>query len=88
MLFLCPGLLTFYMHKLKGSSMPAGTIKVSEEQLAKLIDAYKTIQEFLASTLSPNELYCEEFLTGLRESDDDIRNKKMNEVRSFDDFVA
>ena len=65
-----------------------GTINVSEEQLAKLIDAYKTIQEFLASTLSPNELYCEEFLAGLQESDADIRNKKMNEVRSFDDFVA
>jgi hypothetical protein len=68
--------------------MPSGAVTVSEEQLAKLIDAYKTIQEFLASALSPNELYHQEFLAGLRESDDDIRNKKMNEVRSFDDFVA
>ncbi len=68
--------------------MATGTINISEEQLAKLLDAYKTIQEFLASTLSPNELYREEFLTGLRESDNDIRNKRMNEVRSFDDFVA
>jgi len=68
--------------------MPTGTINLSEEQLAKLIDAYKTIKEFLASALSPNELYCEEFLAGLRESDDDIRNKKMNEVRSLDDFVT
>lgn len=68
--------------------MATGPVNISEEQLAKLIDAYKSIQEFLASTLSPNELYCEEFLTGLRESDDDIRNKNMNEVRSFDDFVA
>ncbi len=68
--------------------MATGTINISEEQLAKLIDAYKTIQEFLTTTLSINELYYEEFLAGLRESDDDIRNKKMNEVRSFDDFVA
>ena len=36
-----------------------GTVKVSDEQLAKLIDAYKAVQEFLASALSPNELYCE-----------------------------
>lgn len=68
--------------------MSTGTFNISEEQLAKLIDAYKTIQEFLTSTLSPNELYCEEFLTGLQESDDDIRNKNMNEVHSFNDFVA
>ena len=68
--------------------MATGTVNISEEQLAKLIDAYKTIQEFLASTLPPNELYNEEFLAGLREFDDDIRNKNINEVHSFDDFVA
>lgn len=68
--------------------MTTGTVNVSEEQLAKLIDAYKTIQEFLTSALSPNELYREEFLAGLRESDGDIRKKEMNEVRSFDDFTA
>lgn len=68
--------------------MATGTVNISEEQLAKLIDAYKTIQEFLTSTLPTNELYNEEFLVGLRESDGDIRNKNMNEVHSFDDFVA
>jgi hypothetical protein len=68
--------------------MPTGNIIISEEQLTKLIDAYKTIQEFLASTLPPNELYREEFLQGLRESEDDLREKKMNEVRSFDDFAG
>lgn len=68
--------------------MATGTVNISEEQLTKLIDAYKTIQEFLSSTLPPNELYNEEFLAGLREFDDDIRNKNMNEVHSFDDFIA
>lgn len=63
--------------------MVTGTVNVSEEQLTKLIDAYKTVQGFLASALSPNELYRDEFLAGLRESDDDIRTKNMNEVRSF-----
>ena len=68
--------------------MPSENVVVSDEQLAKLIDAYKTIQEFLGSVLSPNEIYTEEFLAGLRESEDDLASKRMNEVRSFDDFTA
>jgi hypothetical protein len=53
-----------------------------------LVDAYKTIQEFLGSVLSPNEIYTEEFIAGLRESEDDLAGKRVNEVRSFDDFTA
>ncbi|HXI23766.1 MAG TPA: hypothetical protein VNG71_07815 [Pyrinomonadaceae bacterium] len=68
--------------------MPTENVVVSDEQLAKLIDAYKTIQEFLGSVLSPNEIYTEEFLVGLRESEDDLANKRVKEVRSFDDFTA
>ncbi len=68
--------------------MSTFTVNISEEQLSKLVEAYKTIQEFLASTFSPNELYTQQFLEGLRESDNHIRDKKMNEVRSFDDFIA
>jgi hypothetical protein len=68
--------------------MSTENVVVSDEQLAKLIDAYKTIQEFLGSVLSPNEIYTEEFLAGLRESDDDVANNRMNEVRTFDDFTA
>lgn len=64
------------------------SIALTEEQLAKVIDAYKTIQEFLASVLSPNELYREEFLQGLRESDEDIRTGNVNAVKSFDDFIS
>ena len=68
--------------------MTTVTVNLSEEQLAKLVDAYRTIQDSLASVLSPNEIYTDQFLTGLRESDDDIRANRMNEVRSFDDFTA
>ena len=68
--------------------MSTQNVVVSDEQLAKLIDAYKTIQEFLGSVLSPNEIYTEEFLAGLRESEGDFASKRMNEVRSFDDFTA
>ena len=68
--------------------MPTENVVVSEEQLAKLIDAYKTIQDFLGSVLSPNEIYTEEFLAGLRESEDDLASGRVKEVRSFDDFTA
>ncbi|MGZ8842555.1 MAG: hypothetical protein ACXW18_02765 [Pyrinomonadaceae bacterium] len=56
--------------------------------MAKLVDAYHTIQDVLASIVPPNEMYTEEFLTGLSESDDDIRDQRMTEVRSLDDFTA
>ncbi len=68
--------------------MSTVTITLSEQQLSKVVEAYRTIQEFLSSALSPNELYHEEFLRGLRESDEDIRTNNMKEVHSFDDFVS
>ncbi|MFH0991968.1 MAG: hypothetical protein V1799_18330 [bacterium] len=68
--------------------MATVTVTLSGEQFAKLIEAYKTIQEFLTSAFPPNELYREEFLTGLRESDEDVRENKINIVTSYDDFVA
>ena len=68
--------------------MATVTVDLADEQLAKLVDAYRTIQDFLASVLSPSEIYTEQFLLGLRESDDDIRSNRMNEVHSFDDFTA
>jgi hypothetical protein len=71
-----------------GFTMSSQNVVVSDEQLAKLIDAYKTIQEFLGSVLPPNEIYTEEFLAGLRESEDDLISNRMNEVRSLDEFTA
>ncbi len=67
--------------------MSTENVVVSDEQLAKLIDAYRTIQEFLGSVLSPNEIYTEEFLAGLRESEDDLAGSRVKEVRTFDDFT-
>lgn len=64
------------------------SVNLSDEQLAKLVDAYRTIQDVLASIVPPNEMYTEEFLTGLSESDDNIRDKRMTDVRSLNDFTA
>ena len=68
--------------------MSTGNVVVSEEQLAKLLDAYKTIQDFLGSVLSPNQIYHDQFLAGLAESEEDVANNRVNEVGSFDDFTA
>ncbi len=68
--------------------MSTENVVLSHEQLAKLIDAYKTIQEFLSSVLSPSEIYTEEFLAGLRESENDLAHSRVSEVRSLDDFTA
>jgi hypothetical protein len=68
--------------------MSTENVVVSEKQLAKLFDAYKTIQEFLSSVLSPNEIYTEEFLAGLRESDNYLANNRVNEVRTLDYFIS
>ncbi|MFZ1080325.1 MAG: hypothetical protein WAO19_00190 [Candidatus Kryptoniota bacterium] len=67
--------------------MASGNIVLSKDQLAKIIEAYKTIQDFLSSALSADEIYSEDFLRGLKESDEDVLKKKFAEVRSFDDFV-
>jgi len=68
--------------------MKEATVAVSEEQLAKLIEAYKTIQEFLTSTLSPEKIYGEEFLESLHESENEVQKKNMTQLRSFDDFIG
>ena len=53
--------------------MDAITITFSQEELTRIVQAYRTIQEFLAKALSPNELYHSEFLAGLKESEEDLR---------------
>jgi hypothetical protein len=68
--------------------MASVSVNLSDEQLAKLVDAYRTIQDILASVVPPNQIYTQEFLAGLSESDDDIRDKRVTEVRGLDDFTA
>lgn len=68
--------------------MPTITLNLSEEQISKIVDAYKTIQEFLSTVLPPNELYQEQFLSGLKEAAEDVRMKNLTEVHSFNDFAS
>ncbi len=67
--------------------MKEATVAVTEEQLAKLVGAYKTIQEFLAAALSPEKIYRDEILASLSECEDDVQKKDLTKVSSFNDFV-
>ncbi|MDI6803586.1 MAG: hypothetical protein QME58_07040 [Bacteroidota bacterium] len=68
--------------------MSTVSINLTEEQLSKVIEAYRTIQEFLATMLSPNELYHSEFIGGLKESEREVNSGKTKAVNSFDDFIS
>ena len=63
--------------------MNAFTITFSQEEMTRIVQAYQTIQEFLAKALSPNELYHSEFLAGLKASDEDLRTGAMKEIHSL-----
>jgi DNA-binding phage protein len=68
--------------------MPPITIQISEEQLSKVMEASKTIQEFLDAALSPNDLYNREFLAGLKEATEEVRSGSVKSIDSFDDFAG
>jgi hypothetical protein len=63
------------------------TIKISETELQNVVQAYKTLQHFLDKIVSPNDIYTDEFMSGLQESKDDVQAKNFTEVKSFADFI-
>jgi len=68
--------------------MEVRSISIPEEQFTKLVDAHKTTQNFLASSVSPNELYHEHFLNRLEESENDVLQHNVKEVRSLNDITS
>ena len=63
------------------------TIKISETELQNVVQAYKTLQHFMDKIVSPNDIYTDEFLSGLQESKEDLQTKNFTEVNSFADFI-
>ena len=63
------------------------TLEISEDELREVTKAYKTLQNFLEKIISPNEIYTDEFLTGLREAQTEVKDKNLVEVESFADFI-
>ncbi len=63
------------------------TIQISEDELAQVIQAYRTLQAFLEKFVSPNELYHQTFVKGLKESLNDVKEGNYQEVSSFAEFI-
>lgn len=63
------------------------TIELSPREFTELLQAYQTLQVFLDKVMSPNELYRENFLTGLRTAQREVEMGQFEEVHSFDDFL-
>jgi hypothetical protein len=63
------------------------TINISKKELSEVIAAYRTLHAFLERFVSPNELYLTEFLTGLEDAQNDVRENNLVEVKSFADFI-
>ncbi|MEP7213394.1 MAG: hypothetical protein ABI791_09980 [Acidobacteriota bacterium] len=63
------------------------TLQISEEELVEVTNAYRVLQGFLEKIVSPNELYAEEFLEGLAQSQAELENKEFVEVKDFADFI-
>ncbi|HDL17427.1 MAG TPA: hypothetical protein ENH29_00060 [Bacteroidetes bacterium] len=63
------------------------TIQISQEELSNVLDACNILQSFLGKIVSPNELYQEKFLIGLKEAEAGVRSKKFVEVKSFEEFI-
>ena len=64
------------------------TVEISEDELSEVTNAYRILRNFLEKIVSPNELYTDEFLTGLEQANDDVKNKDFVEVENFADFTG
>jgi hypothetical protein len=63
------------------------TVEISEDELREVTNAYRILRNFLAKIVSPNELYTDEFLTGLEQAHIEVKNKDLVEVENFADFI-
>jgi hypothetical protein len=63
------------------------TLEFSEEEIREVTNAYRVLQRFLDKLISPNDLYNEEFLVGLCESQQQVAEKQFTEVKNFADFI-
>jgi len=63
-------------------------VQLSPHELAEVVHAYRIIRNFLEKFISPNDLYNEEFLKGLQESQDEVEAGQFEEVGDFDAFIS
>ncbi|OQY57113.1 MAG: hypothetical protein DRR08_01310 [Candidatus Parabeggiatoa sp. nov. 2] len=67
--------------------MKSHTIQLSTTELTDILQAYNTLKTFLEKLISPNEIYRDDFLKGLQAAQSELDTGKLEEVKTFDDFI-
>ncbi len=62
-------------------------IRISDEELKSMVEAYQTLQNFLEKIAPPNELYLTDFLEGLQEARAEMKNGQTSEIENFANFI-
>lgn len=70
-----------------GADMKNINVQISEEEFQEVTHAYQILQNFLEKIISPNELYTDEFVSGLNEARAELENKEFVKVKDFADFT-
>jgi len=63
-------------------------VQFSTQEITEVLRAYNTIRLFLEKLISPNELYCEEFLNGLQEAQTEVKTGQFEEIDTFEKFIS
>lgn len=70
------------------SSNYGNAVKVSKEEINKLLDAYNIISNFIEQHIKLEVLYKKEFIKGMQETLDEVSKNKTQKVRTFKDFCC
>jgi len=63
------------------------TIKMTEEDIKGVLQAYQTLQSFLEKITSKQDLYKYRILDGLKEALVDVKSGRLEDVNSFEAFT-
>jgi hypothetical protein len=69
-------------------NMKENTIKISEDDLKNVVQAYQVLEAFLNKYLPVDEIYQPGFLNSLTEAKKDVDSGRLQEIKSFADFIG
>ena len=70
------------------SSNYGSSVKVSKEEINKLLDAYNIISNFIEQHIKLEVLYKKEFIKGMQETLDEVSKNKAKKIQAFKDFCS
>jgi len=63
-------------------------VVLPDKDLSQLIQAYRTLEDFLSRYIRKEDLYTKSFIRGLKQSLREVKRGKTKAVKSFDKFAA